>query len=318
MDTNDILKKLQNVNDSFFITIINGEKKPVNVFGTQIAFDLIPILYEILEKNKKMEKISLIIRSNGGAVEAPLPIISLIKEYCDLLDVYIPENAYSAATLLALAGNEIVMSSRGFLSPIDPQLSIKTIDKNTSGIFSVEDVNGYYKLLDKLKIEGDSKVKALEFLTNVINPVQLGQIERVRNLIQLIAQNILESSGVYEEDGTKDKIIKLLTGDIPSHKYFISRKEAKEKLQLKVRKENDEEHALIKDLMDKYKEKLHEKETEFILDFKKEENKGNTIEKTFLRGFVETVNDTYAFSTDYIFHRNGQIDKKINEWKKIK
>ena len=254
-------------------------------------------------------------RSNGGIIDAPLPIINLIREYCEKIEIIIPENAHSAATLIALAGDNIIMTPRSSLSPIDPQINIKGTEKdaNLKNIsFSVEDIAGYYQLLDKLKITDDGKIKALKYITKTINPAILGQIERVRKLINIYADKILSYTKI--DDESKNMIIKTLIEDIPSHSYMISRKEAKE-LGLPVNNANNKLLDLVKQLITEYKNKLVENEKELILDFKGD---AATIKKEYKRAYIETNIHTYAFITNYVFHKNGKVDKAINQWRQIK
>ena len=44
----------------------------------------------------------------------------MIREYCDTFSVLVPYKARSAATMIALGADEIVMSDLSELSPIDP------------------------------------------------------------------------------------------------------------------------------------------------------------------------------------------------------
>ena len=310
METYEILKKLEDDENSFFISIINSQKKPPDLFSSIIALDILPILYNILDEKGKVKNISLIIRSFGGSLEAPLPIVNLLREYSNKLTIFIPEEALSAATLIALAGNSIIMSPIGSLSPIDPQMKPSVKDNNQKMNMSVEDVSGYYELLDKLKIPENNKVKALEFITKDISPTILGQIERVRLLINRIANKILSNK---ELKGRKKKIIiKELTNKIGSHNYRICREEAKE-LGLPIKNESDEQHKLLKQLMQLYKTKLGEDESQVLIDFPEG---SATVKKKYDRLFVETCDQTFTFESEYIFHKNGKIDKVINQWRK--
>ena len=212
----------------------------------------------------------------------------------DNFSVYIPENAHSAATLLSLGANKLVMSPLSSLSPVDPQINLPNPEqKENQPIlrFSVEDVAGYYKLLDKLQITDEKKVEALKFLTEKIHPALLGQIERVRALIQVIA----------------DRIIKA----IPSHNYWITRAEAIE-IGLPVEKADPETNQLLDDLMAKYKFMLAEHEHEIVIDIP---DGSATLERVYDRAFIETPDHTYSFQTKYVFHRNGKVDRSINEWR---
>ncbi|MBA7557741.1 hypothetical protein ES705_50511 [subsurface metagenome] len=95
---------------------------------------------------------------------------------------------------------------------------------------------------------------------------------------------------------------------------MISRKEAKE-LGLPVNNANNRLLGLVKQLITEYKNKLVENEKELILDFKGD---AATIKKEYQRAYIETNIHTYTFITNYIFHKNGKVDKVINQWRQIK
>jgi len=312
METKEILKNIEDLEKSFCISYINGQKNPSELFSTRIAQDVLPIFYDILEKRGKQKKISLIIRSNGGDIDAPWPIVSLLREYCDRLEVIIPENAHSAATLISLSGDRILMTPFSSLSPIDPQLFINSNQKenNINIRFSVEDVSGYYQLLDKLRIPDDGKIKALEYITQTINPTILGQIERVRKLINIYADKVLSHTAI--DDISKNNIIRTLIENIPSHQYRISRKEAKE-LGLPVEKVSDALHSQLKILMNEYKLLMKENIPELLVDFP---DNAATVEMTHTTCFIETTSDSYSFVMKHVFHKNGKVDKISNQWRK--
>jgi len=69
------------------------------------------------------DKADVFVISNGGSAEATERIVRRIRERFDVLRFLIPSNAYSAATLMCLAGDEILMLPEGTLGPIDPQLN---------------------------------------------------------------------------------------------------------------------------------------------------------------------------------------------------
>ena len=106
-------------------------------------------------------------------------------------------------------------------------------------------------------------------------------------------------------------IIKKLTEDIPSHNYWITRAEAIE-IGLPVEKADPETNQLLDDLMAKYKIMLAEHEHEIVIDIPDD---SATLERVYDRAFIETPDNTYSFQTKYVFHRNGKVDKSINEWR---
>src|SRR5690606_11319025 len=53
-------------------------------------------------------------------------VVTLIRERVRKLSVLVPQAAYSAATLIALGADEIVMHPNGNLGPTDPQITVRT------------------------------------------------------------------------------------------------------------------------------------------------------------------------------------------------
>jgi len=66
--------------------------------------------------------LDLILHSPGGSAEATASIVRYLRRKFDHIRVFVPVAAMSAATMWALAGNEIVMGKHSQLGPIDPQL----------------------------------------------------------------------------------------------------------------------------------------------------------------------------------------------------
>ena len=56
-------------------------------------------------------------------VLSPWRIISLFREFAQEVNVLVPYGAYSAATLICLGADEILMGRKGELGPIDPIIS---------------------------------------------------------------------------------------------------------------------------------------------------------------------------------------------------
>ena len=71
----------------------------------------------------KKTSLDIIIHSPGGSVEATDQIISYLRTKYDYIRAIIPQNAMSAATMLACACDEIVMGKHSAIGPIDPQIT---------------------------------------------------------------------------------------------------------------------------------------------------------------------------------------------------
>lgn len=70
-----------------------------------------------------VNKIDILIHSPGGSPEATERIVDLIRGRFQEVSFLVPHSAYSAATMLALSGEEIIMLPSASLGPIDPQIN---------------------------------------------------------------------------------------------------------------------------------------------------------------------------------------------------
>lgn len=75
---------------------------------------------------KKLEgyALDILLNSPGGSAEATAHIVNFLRANFSDIRFIVPYMAMSAATLMCLAGNEIVMDDRSALGPIDPQIRI--------------------------------------------------------------------------------------------------------------------------------------------------------------------------------------------------
>lgn len=91
---------------------------------SSMASDALPFLIEQLDALPAgTTAIDFLIVSLGGDPMVAWRIMSMIRERIGKVAVLIPQSAYSAATLLALGGDEIIMHPNGHLGPIDMQIT---------------------------------------------------------------------------------------------------------------------------------------------------------------------------------------------------
>ncbi len=67
-------------------------------------------------------EIDLWLDSTGGNIDAAYKLINVIRHHADVFRVIIPDYAKSAATLLAIGADEIIMGPASELGPLDAQL----------------------------------------------------------------------------------------------------------------------------------------------------------------------------------------------------
>jgi len=266
MDKKLIIQQIENLRKSRLITYLTSDRPgPINA---RVAMDIIPVFSKQLQKIGKTKNIDLFLYSTGGDTMVPWRLVSMIREYCDKFSVLIPYKAHSAATMISLGADEIVMTDLSELSPIDP---------STVNIFnpqdpqnpqakipiSVEDVMAYFDLAkNKFGIKNDDDLAKIfnKFIESnpQIHPLALGNVNRIHNLIRILAKRLLKSHKSPMKDEEIEKIVDYFTEKLYSHQYFIGRKEAKEDLGLKTVVYADEN--LSKTMTELYEQYLKEME----------------------------------------------------------
>lgn len=226
--------------DSRLITYVTSDRqKP---FQAKMASDVVRPFHEHLIHVGSVPKIDLFLFSLGGDTIVPWRLVNLIREYCQEFRVLVPYKAHSAATLIALGADEIVMGPMAELSPIDPSIStpFNPPDPNNPHEpkidISVEDVTGFVNLArERVGITDQGNlIRVLEKLSENVHPLALGAVYRSHALIRLLAAKLLALHMKNPADAQRiPKIVDDLAEKLYYHNYLICRKEAEE-LGLKV------------------------------------------------------------------------------------
>ena len=241
-------QQLEKERNSKVIAYVTGDRPGME---TQIGADVPDVLLEHLDKYGKVNKISLILYTCGGDTLAAYNIINLIREFCDELEIIVPNKCRSAGTLMTLGANNILMTKQATLGPIDPSI-IRPMSPIIPGTnppqklsLSVESVKGYFSLLkEEFGATSDSSLSAAYTkLAEHIHPLVLGDVYRTQKQIQMLAQKMLEIS--YSNKKQIKKIVSFLCSDSGSHDYTINRTEAKS-LGLNVESPTTEIYAQLK------------------------------------------------------------------------
>jgi len=260
----DLIQRLQKArNNRLTIAYITSTRPNHEI---QIADDAFRIIYEHLRDAEELAKngVDLFIHSNGGSGTVPWRIASLIRQYTQEFAVLVPHHAFSAATLIALGANEIVMHKMGCLGPIDPSVGNIFNPPHPSNpgqlaAISVEDVSAFFKLVkDEVGItHEDELVQAFIALTDKIHPLALGNVQRSHNQSRLMAQKLLKLHMPSEsQEHEITQIIENLKSNLFYHGHPINREEAKKDLKLKVAVPSAEVESLMWELYLQYEEDL--------------------------------------------------------------
>ncbi|MGA2913508.1 MAG: hypothetical protein ABSE07_08330 [Methanoregula sp.] len=225
----DIICEIEKNRGSKVITYFTGDRQ---VASARIAEDAVRLLYEQLLSVGPSEKIDLFLYSRGGDVSVPWRIVSMVREFCDEFSILVPYKAHSAATLISLGADHIIMGKKAELSPIDPTL-MKMPQSETAGPpqeISVEDVNSYVSFIkDRANINDQAALsQAISLLVNNISPLTVGSVNRQSSHIRLVARKLLTSRLENLDEPKINSIIETLTEKMFSHGHAIGRREALE------------------------------------------------------------------------------------------
>lgn len=257
----EIIKEIQEERGTKVISYITSDRPGASysIFG-----DVVSILHEhilALEKDDDL-KLDLFIYSRGGASDIPWTIVSMFREYAKQgsFSVLIPYRAHSAATMIALGADEIVMSKKAEMGPIDithqGPYNPRDQGNNNPLPISVEDVNGYFSLIEKAGCNRpDEKMKGFELLANSVHPLALGKVSRSLEQTKLVAERLLNTRSDPFTGEENELIVKRISSEIYSHSHAINRTEAIEYLGLKqVKNAEDDKININKEMWQLYNE----------------------------------------------------------------
>jgi Serine dehydrogenase proteinase len=198
----------------------------------QIADDAVRPLYDHLRAIGRCEKLDLFLYSIGGLTDVPWRIVSMIRESAKTFDVLVPYRAMSAATMIALGADHILMGPKGELGPIDPQFSVSRGREGETPVqdqIAVEDIMSYLRLLrDRVGLSDQAALAApIAALADKLDPVFLGQAYRAHSHIRNVARKLMASRTSPADEQVTGLIVETLAEKTYQHGHAIGRKEAK-------------------------------------------------------------------------------------------
>jgi hypothetical protein len=246
-----IIRKIEKLHNSKVLVYFCGDRPGI---PSNIAGDAIRPLYDHLltfsKSGEKVEKIDFYLYSLGGRMEIPWRIATMLREFCNSLNVIIPYKAYSAATLIALSADRIIMGRKGELGPIDPSLQLILPESaRAKGLLpqiGVEDISAYITFIKERAGLTDQTAlsKSIEVLATQLTPPVLGQIQRAYSHIRLVGRKLLSLHEPPLEERRIGTIVDALTEKMYLHGHGIGRDEAEE-IGLQVEKATASEEELF-------------------------------------------------------------------------
>ncbi len=252
-----LIEQIEQLRGSRVLCYITGDRAPA---VAQIGDDAVRPMYDCLREFGKVEKLDFLLYSRGGAIDVPWRIVTALRTVAAEWSVLIPYRANSAATLLALGADEIVLGRFGELGPIDPIMNIQRVMPGPGGpgtpmqdSVSVEDIMAYVKFVQERAGLSDQAALAtsLSKLTDRLDAVALGSAYRTHSHIRDVARRMLLSRNKPHSEQTMATIVETLAERVYAHGHAIGLRAAAEiGLPAKAAEENLDK--LMWDLLNEY------------------------------------------------------------------
>jgi len=229
-----LIEGIERKRNSKVISYVTGDRNP---FSAQIGDDAVRPLYGHIRNLGKVQRLDLFIYSRGGAIDVPWRIVSALRSASEEWNILIPFRANSAATLIALGADFIVMGSQGELGPIDPIMRSQRMIPSRNGPstvvqdeISVEDVMAYVRFIQERGgiTDQQARAAALDKLAGRVDPVALGNLYRTHSHIRDVARRILLSRKTPSAEDVLNLIVSTLAERVYAHGHAIGYATAKE------------------------------------------------------------------------------------------
>jgi hypothetical protein len=304
------LKELQECRESKVIIYCLGDRNPIQIFRTIIAIDVIPYLETILKNQGHSKRISLFLYSTGGNIDTPWPMVNLIREFCDEFEVIIPRKALSAATLISLGANRILMSPFSQISPVDPEGSFLQPDGTVQQI-AIEDITGFIDFSkSKVGLTGNQgHIEILRALGQKIEPKILGNINRTHSLIRKLAEGMLSLHLNLKTNKRRVKhIVDNLTQKAYSHNHLIGRREAKVVIGLgDIVQDADQKTFPLMEALFNELEKDLDLNSPLVVEEHMEKAKESPVKIDSIRALIQSESVNVEGKSEITIFPNGQV-----------
>ncbi|MEW6303861.1 MAG: ATP-dependent Clp protease proteolytic subunit [Verrucomicrobiota bacterium] len=223
-----------------------------NSHNGSVCHNDVVALYELLGAIGPSRKVAMFIKSDGGVSTAALRIVNLLRQFTGRLEMVLPLECASAATMIALGADEIQMGPLAYLTAVDTSLthSLSPVDRDNDRVSVSQDellraVKAWHK---ENRGAGSNPFAALY---PHIHPLVIGAVDRATSLSTMLCEEILS---FHMKDPKKARAIsKTLNSSYPSHGYPITLKEAL-RIGLKVKPLDPGVNDLLLELNELYSE----------------------------------------------------------------
>jgi hypothetical protein len=240
--------------DQLFEAFVQARRRPAVFFFVDrhqrpVNYNSVLRLHDQL-RDREFEELDLVIHSGGGSVHAAYQAMTLLRLHAKAINACVPFFAKSAATLLCIGADKMVLGEHAELGPLDVQIweekqpgkgefhsaldPFKALEQMQS--FSVEALSSAMQFIvnDYQMSYDDSLRHAVEFvsvttgpLVGRLDPEKIGQYSRELSVATEYGRRLLRRYSKWPPAKINAVVDQLVYG-YPSHEFVIDLTEVKE------------------------------------------------------------------------------------------
>jgi hypothetical protein len=217
--TQSVIEQVTSILGGPLITYWNNPR------GSVCANDVIA-LNEVLERFGTHETLYLFIKSDGGSGQVSLRLVNLLRQHCRKLVALVPLECASAATMITLGADQILMGPTAYLTAVDTSLNhaLSPIDRDNDRVsVSLDELNRVIRLWRAE--QADSTENPYKSLFAYVHPLVIGAVDRAESLSIMLCRELLDYH--ITDQAKAHEIAATLNSKYPSHNYPILLNEAR-------------------------------------------------------------------------------------------
>lgn len=218
-------------------------------------------LYDVLGRLGRHDTIHLFIKSDGGSGQVSLRLVNLLRQHCRQLVALVPLECASAATMIAIGCDRILMGPTAYLTAVDTSLNhaLSPVDRDNDRVtVSLDELQRVIRLWREQ--HSDQAENPYRSLFQYVHPLVIGAVDRAESLSIMLCRDLLANH--IADEAAAERIAATLNSKYPSHSYPILLDEAV-KIGLRAERMPADVNALLLALNGFYSEMGQKATTDF-------------------------------------------------------
>jgi hypothetical protein len=149
------------------------------------------VLYHVLERLGQHEVIYVFLKSDGGSGQVSLRLVNLLRQRCRRLVALVPLECASAATMIALGADGILMGPTAYLTAVDTSLNhaLSPVDRDNDRVsVSLNELQRVIRLWREQ--QGEVTENAYKSLFQYVHPLVIGAVDRAESLSIMLCREL--------------------------------------------------------------------------------------------------------------------------------